>query len=309
MSKSWWIAHVAILAIVVFRYDAFGGESPPFAPAGPPVPVYEFCYAFGSAGDGSAMTYFTGAFQATPNEMADVQNQFRRFIADKYGSHPDPQAGVQDMTCVVPSPSEEAAAQQTLSNYAANMRRGGGKVVETGWQYVSTPTPAFAPAAATPVTLPEDPRIASATPEMRGLLEERKVNAGLYCMAENTNQAVYECNCYADRVVIATLDQGATIVQSVDEAHRPVPMLTPQIELVVPRADLHSCVNRSLLPQRAYDWGMQISGMYVGDAKQRLAQCIANDALAVYNVNPGRNIQYFDNLVRNAYAGCSVKVH
>ncbi len=309
MSKSWWIAHVAILAIVVFRYDAFGGESPPFAPAGPPVPLYEFCYAFGSSADGSAMTYFTGPFLTTLNEMAYVQNLFREFIADKYGSQPDRHAGVQDITCVVPSPSEMATAQQTLDNYATNMRRGGGKVVETGWQYLSAPAPAPAVVAATPATLPDDPRITNATPEMRSLLEERKGSAGLYCMAENTNQALYECNCYADRVVIATLDQGAMIVQSVDEEHRPVPMLTPQIELVVPRADLHTCVNRSLLPQRAYDWGMQISGMYVGDAKQRLAQCIADDALAAYNSNPGTNIQYFDNLTRNAYAGCTVKVH
>lgn len=307
MNGSLWIAHVAILAIVVFGYDAFGGESPAYGPVGPPVPVHEFCYAFGSAEDGSATTYFTGVFQAAPNVATNVQNEFRRFIADKYGSQPDSQSGVQDMSCVVPSPSEEAAAQQTLNNYAANMRRGGGKVVETDWQYVSAPAPV--PLAAKPVTLPEDPRIASATPEMRSLLEERKGKAGLYCVTENSNQAVYECDCYADRVVIATLDEGATIVQSVDEAHRPVPLLTPQIELVVPRADLHSCVNRSLLPQRAYDWGMQMSGMYVGDAKNRLAQCIANNALVAYNANPGRNIQYFDNLTRNTYAGCSVKVH
>jgi hypothetical protein len=307
MNQSMWIVRVAMITSVVLANDALSGESPPYAPAGPPVPVYEFCYAFGSAKDGSATTYFTGVFQATLQEGAELQNQFRRFIADKYGSQPDPQAGVQDMTCVVPNPSEEAAAQQTLNNYAANMRRGGGKVVETGWQYVSAPAPA--PVAATPVTLPEDPRIASATPEMRGLLEERKGSAGLFCLQENINQAVYDCDCYADRVVIATLAQGATIVQSVDEAHRPVPMLTPQVELVVPRADLHSCVNQSLLPQRAYDWGMQMSGMYVGDAKQRLAQCIADDALAAYNANPGTNIQYFDNLTRNAYAGCTTKVH
>ncbi len=110
-------------------------------------------------------------------------------------------------------------------------------------------------------------------------------------------------------MVIATLDVGPTIVQSVDVAHRPVPVLTPPVELVVPRADLHSCVNQSLLPQRAYDWGMKMSGMYVGDAKQRLAQCIADDALAAYNANPGTNIQHFDNLTLNAYGGCTTKVH
>lgn len=309
MKRSKWITCIGMLASALVARDALPGESPPYAPAGPPVPVYEFCYAFGSAQDGSAMTYFTGAFLATPNEMAEVQNQFRRFIADKYGSQPDPQAGVQDMSCVVPSPSEEAAAQQTLNNYAANMRRGGGKVVETGWQFVSVPSPAPAAVATTPVTLPEDPRIASSTPEMRSLLEERKGSAGQLCLLENTNQAVYDCDCYADRVVIATLDQGATIVQSVDEAHRPVPVLIPQVELVAPRADLHTCVNRSLLPERAYDMGIRLSGMYAGDAKQRLAQCIADDAIAAYNANPGTNIQHFDNLARNAYPGCTTKVH
>ncbi len=188
-----WIANVGMITSVLFASGAFGGESPPYGPVGPPVPVYEFCYAFGSDENGSAKTYFTGVFLATLQEGTEVQNQFRRFVADKYGSQPDPAAGGQDMTCVAPSPSEEALAQQILNNYAANMRRGGGTVVETGWQYVAAPALSVAPVAATPVTLPEDSRIASASPEMRGLLEGRKDSAGQFCLLENTNQAAYDC--------------------------------------------------------------------------------------------------------------------
>ena len=105
----------------------------------PPSAEYEFCYAFGSARDGSATTYYTGVFQATAQELADVQKAFRRFLADKQGSQPDPRSGDRDVTCVAPSPSAEAAAQQVSNAYAANMRRGGGKVVETGWQYAAAP--------------------------------------------------------------------------------------------------------------------------------------------------------------------------
>jgi hypothetical protein len=283
------------------------GEAPPFA-SSPPAAAHQFCYAFGSAEDGSATIYYTGVFQAAPQEAVEVQQGLRRFLAGKYGSQRDTRAGEQDVTCVQPSPASAAAAQQQMDVYVANMRRGGGTVVETGWQHVATPA-AAAPGPAQPVTLPDDPRIASASPQMRVLLEGRKRDAGAVCLLENGGQdPVYDCDCYVDRIVIATLDQGATITQSVDGAGRPASMLSPQIELVVPRADLHACVKVALLPKRAYDRGMQVAGMYSGDAKQRLAQCIADDAMVAYRANPGKNMQYFDNLVRNACRGCAAKV-
>ena len=309
MNRRMPIARVTIAVTIALASHTWAGESPAFAP-GAPIAAYEFCYAFGSAPDGGPTTYYTGVFQANPNDVNEVHKAFRAFLADKYGSQPDPRAGERDMTCVQPSPSSAAAAQQQSDVYAGNMRRGGGNVVETGWQFVAAPAPASAPAKA--VTLPDDPRVAGATPEMRGLLEARKGDAGQVCLIDNGKhgpQPLYDCACYADRVVIATLDVGSTVTQASDGNGHLVPRLVPPIELVVPRADLHTCIDQAQLPKRAYDRGMQMTGMYVGDAKTRLAQCIADDTMAAYGTNPGTNIQYFDNLVMNAYGRCAPTIH
>jgi len=65
-----------------------------------------------------------------------AQAQLRQFLSAQYGSQPDPRSGDRDVTCVMPpSGTDAAGAQQYASNYASNMRRGGGTVVETGWQF------------------------------------------------------------------------------------------------------------------------------------------------------------------------------
>jgi hypothetical protein len=298
-----------MVASIVLAGDAFSSDEIASGQSAPNT-VPTFCYAFGSAQDGSATTYYTGVFQATASDLNGAQTAFRQFLASKYGSQPDARAGDRDITCtMMPSQTPDATTQQQLETYAANMRRGGGKVVESGWQYTA-PAPS-APPPAEAVTLPSDPRIASATPEMRHLLEDRKKAAHQMCLLENQKggtDAVYDCPCYEDRVVIASLDVGSTIVPSVDEQHRPVSMLSPPIELVVPRGDFHTCLNTALLPKRAYEKGIQMSGMYVGDAKQRLAQCMSDETMAAFAANASTSIQKFDNLVMNAYGTCASKV-
>lgn len=136
MNRLMRMTRVVTVASLVLAGEAFASDNLAHAPQAPAV-AYEFCYAFGSARDGSAMTYYTGVFQGPLNNQAEVQTAFRGFVADKYGSRPDPRSGDRDITCVSPSPSAEAAAQQASNTYVANMRKGGGKVVETGWKYDS----------------------------------------------------------------------------------------------------------------------------------------------------------------------------
>ncbi len=295
---------VAALPGVTTASDAIAS-----GPKTPAPPAYTFCYAYGTAKDGSPMTYYTGVFPVAPDALNEMQAAYRRHLAGKYGSRPQLEGTTMDVNCVMPSPSSQSAAQQQMSNYLGNMRRGGGKVTETGWQY-SAPQATPAPAAK-PVSLPSDPRIAGASPEMRSLLEGRKKDAGQMCLIANGDTSagpVYDCPCYEDRVVIATVDEGSKIVQSVDDQKRPANMLSPPIELIVPKADLHTCLNQASLPKRAFTRGMQMAGRYTGQKRNQFAQCVSDSAMAAFKTRPSQNIQAFDNLVLNTYGECSSRI-
>ena len=140
------IVQIAIVVSLAFAGDASASDAIASGPVKPAI-SFIFCYAFGSARDGGATTYYTGVFEVNMKELAVVQNGFRKFLADKYGSQPDPRSGDRDITCVGPSPSSAEAAQQQMNTYVGNMRRGGGKVVESGWQNAATAT---APAPGSP---------------------------------------------------------------------------------------------------------------------------------------------------------------
>src|SRR5262245_52406932 len=166
------------------------------------------------------------------------------------------------------------------------------RVAAAGESFNQPAKPAAPP---TPVTLPADPRIASATPEMRGLLEDRKRVAMRICVGENDQsrpEPAYQCDCYGDRVVIATLDANSTIYRvGPTSTVKRDPVLTPVIEIIVPRADLHTCFVPSALPKRAYEVGTQFAGAVTGDdAKKRLAQCIADGTMAAHKAKPAQNI-------------------
>jgi hypothetical protein len=122
-------------------------------------------------------------------------------------------------------------------------------------------------------------------------------------------QKIHDCDCYRDRIIIETLDEGYELVPGGrDETGKIYEVLSPGIEQVDLSTDVHTCMDQSLLPARAWAKGMEMTGMWIGEQKKKLAQCLADGIMAAQKAKPARNIRAFD-----AYRGlvlqeCSNKI-